>query len=451
MKALLITLGSHGDIHPFIAIGRALGARGHSAVVASNPYFQSQIEASGVGFAALTEREELKNLITRHKVMDAARGPMAVMRKLVLPMVPGFVARTRELIAEIRPDAVVVHPIVIGALWAARMEGVRSVTVCPSPLMWANLNDRCVLVPMRSHEPGAMAVKFDLWLGRAMLRVLMDPGLNRVRRSLGLPARRDNFHLDCVGGDANLGIWSPVLRGPMAGDPAGSVITGFCWHDRDHTQEAPDAELAAFMRAGPRPIVFALGSTGVHAAGRFYEHAVEVTQRLGARALLVVGRDQPPPRNMPRDGSVKAVAYAPFSTVFPAAAAVVHHGGAGTTAQGLRAGRPTVIAPMAHDQFDNAARVRRLGAGVTVRFAKATGPRLEAALRRVLSDGAMARAATGLSERIGREDGAERAAGVVEGVVAGSRVGDDVGSGATSLGTNGDRAGADELASNVTP
>lgn len=424
MKALLLTAGSHGDIHPFIAIGRALAARGHEPVLATNPYYQAQIEAAGVGFAALTEREELKNIIANHKVMDPTWGPMVVMRQLILPLVGQFVQRTRELIREIRPDVVVYHPVVMGAPWACELEGgVPTVTVSPSPLLWSNPADQCVLLPVRSHAPGPRAVKLDLMIGRLFLRAAIDPGLNKARRALGLAARRDNFHIDCRAGRVNLGVWSPVLRGPLAGDPAGARITGYCWHDRDHTQEAADEELNAFFDAGPAPIVFALGSTGVHASGKFYEHAVEAAGRLKQRALLVVGRDQPPPRNLPGDGSMKAVAYAPFSVAFARARVVVHHGGAGTTAQGLRAGRPTLITPMAHDQFDNAARVRRLGAGGTLRFAKVNVARLERGLREVLGDAAYERAAMSLAERIRREDGAGVAAGAIEEMVGVGSVG----------------------------
>lgn len=423
MKALLLTAGSHGDIHPFIAIGRALASRGHRPVLATNPYFQEQIEASGSGgvaFAALTEREELKDIISNNKVMDPTWGPLVVMRRLILPLVGHFVQRTRELIREIRPDVVVYHPVVMGAPWACELEGrerpVPTVTVSPSPLLWSNPADPCVLLPFRSHTPGRLAVRTDLLVGRLFLRAAIDPGLNRARRSLGLPGRRDNFHLDCVAGRANLGVWSPVLRGPLPGDPAGARITGYCWHDRDHTQEAADSELRAFFDAGPAPLVFALGSTGVHAAGPFYEHAAEAARRLGRRALLVVGKDQPPPRNLPGDESMKAVAYAPFSTVFAGASVVVHHGGAGTTAQGLRAGRPTLITPMAHDQFDNAARVKRLGAGRTLRFTRINAARLERELRAILDDPTYARAAAGLAQRVSAEDGASVAAGAIEAV-----------------------------------
>lgn len=420
MKALLLTLGSHGDIHPFIAVSQAMARRGDTAVLSTNPYFQRQIEAAGVPFAPLTEHADLKQIITDHDVMHPTRGPMVVLRELTLPLVKGIFDRTRQLIREIRPDVVVLHPIVLGAAWACRVEGdIPIATISPAPLIWNNPNDRCVMMPFRSRPPGPIGGAVDRMAARWFMRWALDPGLNRVRRELGLPRARDIFSHDAVCGRVNLGVWSPVFRPPVAGDPAGAAITGFAFHDQDHTQSATDEELHRFFADGPAPVVFGLGSTGVHAAGRFYEHAVEACTRMKMRALLVVGRDQPPPKNLPRDGSIKAVPYAPFSRVFPRAAAVVHHGGIGTTAQGLVSGRPTVITPMAHDQFDNASRVSRLeGAGVgrTVRFTRVTPARLEAALREVIEDPGFAQRARAIAARIQHEQGAARAAEAIVGV-----------------------------------
>lgn len=416
MDILLTTVGSHGDIHPFIAIARALRERGHRTVILANPYFQAQIEASGAGFEPLGERQELRKVIAESRVMHPWLGPRAVLKTLVLPQVPTFLARGREVIRSLRPAAVVYHPIVIGVPWICRLEGVPAASISPSPLVWLNTNDQMIFSPIRSHNPSPLAVKADVLFGRMFMRLLLDGPLNRLRTDLGLARERDLFYRGITDGDVNLGVWSPLVRPPLPGDPPRSVITGFCWHDRDHTQEAADVELRSFLESGPPPVVFALGSTGVHAAGRFYERAVEVCGRLGVRGLLVVGRDQPPPRNLPDGGkgAIKAVAYAPFSTVFPRAAAVVHHGGAGTMAQGLRAGRPTVITPMAHDQFDNAARVMRLGTGLTVRFSRASADRLERALRTVLTEPSFARAAATLRPRLVEEDGAGAAAEQIE-------------------------------------
>jgi UDP:flavonoid glycosyltransferase YjiC (YdhE family) len=150
------------------------------------------------------------------------------------------------------------------------------VSVSPSPLLWGNPNDALVMQPLRSPNPSRLGVRVDLAVGGFVLRWALDPALNRMRRELGLPPLRGNLSRGATQADLNLGIWSPLLRGPLEGDPNNACITGFTWHDRDHTQETPDAELQAFLNAGEPPIVFALGSTGVHAPGAFFEHAVKV-------------------------------------------------------------------------------------------------------------------------------------------------------------------------------
>ena len=80
---------------------------------------------------------------------------------------------------------------------------------------------------------------------------------------------------------------------------------------------------------------------------------------LRRRGLLLIGSSDNAPRQLPP--GVRAFGYARFSTVLPRGCAVVHHGGVGTTAQALRSGKPTVVIPIVHDEFDNAARVQRLG------------------------------------------------------------------------------------------
>ena len=169
-----------------------------------------------------------------------------------------------------------------------------------------------------------------------IVRLVLDPPLNRLRRGFGLPRERNILWGHAREATLNLGIWSPVLRPPLPDDPPSSAIVGFTWHDRDHTQETADHELLAFLDAGAAPAVFALGSTGVHASGAFYEHAVRACAALRIRGLLVIGRDQPPPANLPADGSIKAVAYAPYSVVFPRASVIVHHGGAAPPPRGSR-------------------------------------------------------------------------------------------------------------------
>ena len=115
-------------------------------------------------------------------------------------------------------------------------------------------------------------------------------------------------------------------------------------------------------------------------------------------------------KDLAADARFKAVAYAPFSTVFPRASVVVHHGGAGTTAQALRSGRPALVTPMAHDQFDNAARVQRVQAGHMLRFKQVTTGRMVEALQRLRTDPAYQRGAARMAAGLANEDGARVAA-----------------------------------------
>ena len=414
MKALLLTQGSHGDIHPFIAIGRALQTLGHEVRLVTNPYFAAQTAEAGLPFMPMGERIDLKHAIAAHAVMDARRGAANVLLKFVLPNVPEIVRRTRELLRAERPDVVVYHPIVVGAPWACTLEGgVPTVSITPTPTLWASRGDRVVLLPGSASTPSALAA----WFGRAVsqwfLRFAFDRPLNALRAELGLAPARDQLWAHARNADLNLGLWSALFRGPRPQDPVHSEIVGFPWYDQDPTQQVPSRELDEFFDAGAAPLVFALGSTGVHAAGRFFEHAVAATRTLGSRALLVVGRDQPPPANLPGDGSIKAVPYAPFSATFRRASVIVHHGGVGTTAQSLAAARPVLVTPMAHDQFDNAARVSRLGVGEGLPFADVDARRLTVLLERLAREPRYAVAAAALGPRISAEDGAARAAELI--------------------------------------
>jgi UDP:flavonoid glycosyltransferase YjiC (YdhE family) len=107
---------------------------------------------------------------------------------------------------------------------------------------------------------------------------------------------------------------------------------------------------------------------------------------------------------------VLALPYAPFSSLFPRAAAIVHQGGVGTTQQALRAGRPQLVVPHLGDQFDNAARVVRLGCGATLGRGRYRADRVEAVLERLLADAEVAATATRLGVVAAQEDGAAVAA-----------------------------------------
>lgn len=409
MRLLMLTNGSHGDIHPFLAVGREMVRRGHAAALMTNPYFAPHTVQAGLEPIALGQHTDLGKMLSENpSTMSPLRGPMQVMRKLMLPYVPEVVETARRTIKEWKADVVLVHPLCIGGSWAAELAGVPCHAASLAPSIWFNPNDQLVLPPFRSENPSRRAVAFDLFLGRTVTSLTLDGPLNAQRRAMGLPKMKNIFITEARGGLTNLALWSSLFRPIIDGDPPAAKITGFPWYDRAKEQEAPSEAIEAFLSGGEPPLVFTLGTAAAHTAGRFHQHAARACEILNRRGLFLVGRGHQGPPNMPKGSA--AFEYAPYSAVFPRAAVNVHHGGIGTTAQGLRAGRPTVVVPMAHDQFDNAARLRRMGVSETVRHARATPERLAAAIRRVLGDPAVAANAAKIAPAVAQENGASAAA-----------------------------------------
>src|SRR5262249_47337590 len=181
-----------------------------------------------------------------------------------------------------------------------------------------------------------------------------------------------------------LALFSPLLAAPKADWPPGAIATGFPLFDRDGDSVMPPA-LADFLGAGPPPLVFTLGCSAAVIGDEFFKTSVAVAERLGQRAVMITGREA---RHLPASSS-KSLAvheYAAFSELFPRAAVIVHAGGIGTTGLAMRSGRPSLVVPYAHDQPDNAARLRRLGIARTIARHRYTPARAAAELRHLLDN-----------------------------------------------------------------
>jgi UDP:flavonoid glycosyltransferase YjiC (YdhE family) len=156
-----------------------------------------------------------------------------------------------------------------------------------------------------------------------------------------------------------IGLFPDWYAAPQPDWPPQTVLTGFPRFD-DEGDEAPPEEVEAYLQAGEPPVVFMPGSL-MQQAERFFSESVGACQRLQRRGILLTRYpDQIPPR-LPE--GIRHFDYVPFSRLLPRAAAVVHHGGIGCVSQALGAGVPQLIHPMAYDQHDNTARLRRLGVG----------------------------------------------------------------------------------------
>src|SRR5262245_2385041 len=178
-----------------------------------------------------------------------------------------------------------------------------------------------------------------------------------------------------------LGLFSSVLGNVESGWPAGTMLTGFPFYDDPPADVA--APLDAFLKNGDAPVVFTLGTAAVFDPRSFFDESLAAARWLGRRALLLTGRTQ---LRGDRSSDVLAIPYAPYSIVFPRAAAIVHHGGIGTVGQALRAGRPMLVVPRFLDQPNNALRVRRLGVGRVMHASAYTAKHAAAELSQLLEN-----------------------------------------------------------------
>jgi UDP:flavonoid glycosyltransferase YjiC (YdhE family) len=190
-----------------------------------------------------------------------------------------------------------------------------------------------------------------------------------------------------------------------------TFVTGFPFYDQDGDPELP-SELVRFLGAGPPPIVFTVGISSVTVAGRFFENSIVAARALGRRAVLVGKRINTEHVALPE--GVFACDYAPFSQLIPRAAAVVHAGGIGTTGLAMQAGRPMLVVPFAHDQPDNAERLKRLWVARTISGPCYTSTRAITELRHLLDDPSYSQRASEVTERIHGEDGVRVACDALE-------------------------------------
>jgi UDP:flavonoid glycosyltransferase YjiC (YdhE family) len=212
-------------------------------------------------------------------------------------------------------------------------------------------------------------------------------------------------------------MFSRLIGEPRPDWPPQTVVTGYAFYDGD--EPALSDELRGFLDAGEEPLVFTLGSAAVFDPGQFFVESAKAARALRRRAVLLVG---PEPGPLPPGGAdIGVFPYAPFSKLFPRAAAIVHQGGSGTTAQAMRAGRPMVIVPYAHDQPDNALRVSKLGISRTVRRRDYSAGSVRRALEQLFDDPLVPERSAAVRERLLHEDGGRTAVDAIERVFRISR------------------------------
>ena len=422
-RIVISTFGSFGDIHPYVAIALELKTRGHTPVIATSEVYREKTDALSISLHAVRpavpsfdEPDELGKIV--EDVMDPRLGGEKVMQML-LP-------HLRDIYDDLDAategaDLLLTHPLPLLGPIVAQKKHLRWVSSVLAPASFLSVYDP--IVPPQWPSLYKL-MRLSPWVGRAVMALatrqldkLMQP-VYEVRAGLGLPRGEQPILAGQHSPACVLALFSKVFAAPQADWPKHTIVTGFPFYDRrDFFGESEIAkEVVEFLDAGEPPIVFTLGSSAFWVARNFYRDSIEAARALGRRALLLIGHS----RNLPAEHlppEVAAFEYAPYSEVLPRACAIVHQGGVGTTGQGLRSGKPVLILPHAHDQFDNAARVVRLGCGRTIPRPRYTVATATTELQALLSDRHYAERAAEIGEIVRQENGASVAVDAIERVL----------------------------------
>jgi rhamnosyltransferase subunit B len=408
-RIVLTTFGSLGDLHPCIAVALGLQARGHETVVATSNHYRQKVEALGIGFRAV--RPDQADL---RRIMDRNRRKQSIIRDLM--MLVRHQSYKDTLAAAEGADLLVSNALTFSTRLVAEKKGLPWAFAALQPYFFMSaydppaIPDAPWLSNLRFLGPAFHRVLF--WGLKRMMRSWFEPW-HRFRAEIGLPPIAENPLLE---GQRSawliLAMFSKALADKQPDWPRQAVVTGFSFYDQDG-EAGLHSELVRFLDAGLPPLVFTLGSAVVEDADPFYHCSAAAARLLGRRAILLVGKD---PRNRPASlpEGIMAFHYAPYSELFPRAAAIIHQGGVGTTAQAMRSGRPMLVMPCAHDQPDNGERVTRLGIARTIARHRYTPARVAAELRELLDNPAYSQRASEVGEQVRKEDGVRAACDALE-------------------------------------
>ncbi len=405
MKVLIFTFGTRGDIEPFAALAERIARAGHTAVLAAPEAYRGAV-AEPAGFLPMaTEMDEvmragMTGMSGPSQALGIARRMSAAMKKSL--------DEQWDAAQQVEPTIIVSHPKALGGPHVAERLGIPVVPSLPLPF----------LTPTAAFPVPFIARSFPGSWNRASYQfnrftALAYGGMiNRFRREkLGL-ARMSRFsdYLHAADG-SRVPVLYPFSRHvvPVPADyPASAHVTGYWFRDDPEAAPAPSPRLQEFLAAGAPPIYVGFGSMGfgrgAEARGRL---VMEAVLEAGVRAVVSTGWGA---LHAQSTAEVMVVDEVSHRWLFPRVAAVVHHGGSGTTAAGLRAGRPTLVCPVLGDQPFWGRRVHELGAGPEpLPLRRATAETLTDRIRRLVGDPGYAGKAAAIGEAIEQEDGTARA------------------------------------------
>ena len=410
MKVLILTYGTRGDVQPFVALGRGLQARGDEVHIATSTRFEGFVRENGLGLcpvsddllAILDTRDGKDMLENTSNFVDMLRHYIR-MAKRVGPMLEEQLEQYWQAGQSVQPDLIVFHP--KGAAGPAVAEAlcIPAILALPFPMLVPTGDTPHLGFPKL--PLGKAYNRFTHAAVSAVSALGLRGAMKKLRQSKGLPRakRYDALHMADGTRLPSMTCVSPsVVKRPQDWDE-GDIITGYWFLDHQAAWQ-PDEALTEFLQAGSPPVYIGFGSISGKRPEKLAEIAINALEASGQRGILATGWGGLKPSDLPE--TVFQIDSAPHDWLFPRMACVVHHGGAGTTAAGLKAGVPSLIVPFMGDQPYWAEKVFEIGAGPKgIPQKKLTADNLAAAISEAVTSEAIRNRAAELGAKIRAEDG----------------------------------------------
>ena len=445
-RILIHTFGSSGDVNPFLALGLELRGRGHDVRFALAPSFADSARALGFAASVVGPDPDYQSALVRRMLTPSRDITRPIRLLFEEALIPGIGPATETLEPLVRDaDLFLSHTIQLAAPVLAARTGVPWVSATPATVAYPSGRTDIPNIALRGLPGGLAALS---WAAGAVAFRHLDTLAAAEYAKLGAPALRNVFAGGSYSRRLTLGLWSPAYFPRPADWPAWMQVGGYARWDApeqpsrggplpagpspgsasrstlsptrsflagERVQKEGGGAMAVGVRERPL-VVFTLGSSVVNDPRGFYEAALEAVAPTDWRVVLL-GAPQGLTGPASLSGRVTALPYAPYAEIFPQADAIVHQGGVGTTQAACYYGIPSLVAPRAFDQWENAAHIQRCGWGLRLRPQDFSPRALRSRLERLLADDALRARVAALGQSMRAEPGPARSTDLLEGIL----------------------------------
>ncbi|GAX62216.1 glycosyl transferase, related to UDP-glucuronosyltransferase [Candidatus Scalindua japonica] len=413
MKITIITLGTRGDVQPYIALALGLKKSGYDVTIAVPTNFKSFVASYGLKYYLLqVDYNDFLNSTEIKSVMAGSKlGAVKYARREAPKLLKRFLDFSYKAIVETDAEAIIYRPITIGCYHTSEKLNIPCFISTLAPILTPNKRFAYLYLPW--HNLGGIFNKLSYsFINIAPL--FYQCIINKWRKEvLGLPPKWAYTNY----------LWLNHKRIPILYCYSRHVVpftdewgkedhvTGY-WFLDSETDFTPSKELISFLGKGNPPIYIGFGSMTTKDPGHITKIILEALNRTGQRAIMFSGCGGLKKTNSPEN--VFYIEPIPHDWLFPKVSAVIQHGGAGTTAQSLKAGKPTLICPFIADQpfWGNIA--SELGVGPKpIPIGKLNADNLSSAINQLVSNEKMRRKAEETGKRIENEDGVNNAIRII--------------------------------------